>query len=207
MGTYRRSTALAIVVILLGLSALAWAAAEAEPAAPAPAVASDAEPPAEELAPAPAEEEPALAVEVAKREGAEATAPASDPPAEAIEELGVCENARGIVYFYDDGQWEVWANIGARHGLRPTARVVFLRDGEVIGEGRVVDVRNADCVIRPDKDIPAGALLIGDDVRVVQNGSRAALDRVIAKDRWERQILSLLVYAGLAYAIDAAGDR
>ncbi len=198
MGTYRRSTALAIVVILIGLSALAWAAAEAEPAAPAPAV---------ELAPASAEEEPALAVEMAKLEGAEATAPASDPPAEPIEELGVCENARGIVYFYDDGQWEVWATIGARHGLRPTARVVLLRDGEVIGEGRVVDVRNADCVIRPDKDTPAGAVLLGDDVRVVQNGSRAALDRVIAKDRWERQILSLLVYAGLAYAIDAAGDR
>jgi len=207
MGTYRRSIALTAVALLLGLSALVWAAPETEPAAPAPAAECVSETWAAEASPAPAEKSAVPAVELAKLERAEEPALASDPPARPIEELGVCDNAEGVVYFYDDGQWEVWATIGARHGLRPTARVAFFRDGQSIAEGRVVDVRNADCIIRPDKDTPAGAILLGDEVRVMRNGSRAALDRVIARARWERRILTVLVYAGLAYAIDAAGDR
>jgi len=130
-----------------------------------------------------------------------AAPPASEEPCQAPEELGVCENAKGTVYFYDDRQLEAWVTIGSSSGLRPTARVAFLRNGEVVAEGDVVQVRNCDAVVRPDKDTPAGTILRGDDVRVTRNGTEEALKRQISGERTIKALGSLLITSLLVYCI------
>jgi len=91
--------------------------------------------------------------------------------------LGVTENAKGTVYYYDETKPEVWATIGLRNGLRPSAVVAFVRRGEIVAEGIVVTAKTSDCIIRPAPCAPAGTILPGDDVVVLVNGSREALER------------------------------
>ncbi len=172
MGTKVRSIAL-VMALLMGMCAFAYADEE-EPAAPAVAeaqVASTEEAPAaNDQCVAQAESDPTLI-------------------------MGVTCNAKGTVYLYDERRPEVWATIGTRQGLRPEAMVAFVRKGEVVAEGCVVEVRNADCVISPAPGTPAGTILRGDDVRVLVNGSREALDAKVRREHSDRALGSFAAFA------------
>jgi hypothetical protein len=119
----------------------------------------------------------------------------------AMEELGVCLNANGTVYYYDDQALEAWATVGSNQGLRPQAWVAFLRGGEVVAEGTAVTVKLADAVLRPDKGVPAGTVMLGDEVRVLRNGPRSAVLAQAAHERRERRAGTILMYALLAVCI------
>jgi hypothetical protein len=108
---------------------------------------------------------------------------------------GVTENAKGTVYYYDERRPEVWATIGLRNGLRPSAVVAFVRCGEVVAQGIVVQAKTSDCIIRPAPCVPAGTILVGDDVRVLVNGSREALDAVIAREDSDRALGTFAIFA------------
>ena len=71
-----------------------------------------------------------------------------------------------------------------------------MRKGEVIASGTVKTVRDVDCVITPAKGTPAGTVLKGDDMRIVQNGTRADLDRVISHEQ-RLQNLGTLFFTAL----------
>jgi len=122
----------------------------------------------------------------------------------AMEELGVCLNAKGTVYYCDDRGLEAWATLGSGQGLRPQARVAFLRNGEVVAEGTVVTARPSDAVVRPDKSVPAGTILLGDEVRVLRNGPRSAVLAQMTHERRERRAGTFLIYALLATCINLA---
>jgi hypothetical protein len=113
--------------------------------------------------------------------------------ADVLLEMGVTQNATGLVYFYDERRPEIWATLGTRHGLRPEALVAFVRHGEIVAEGIVKDVRNADCVIAPAPGTPAGQVILGDGVEVLINGPRSALNAKIAKEHRQRMYLTVLV--------------
>jgi hypothetical protein len=81
------------------------------------------------------------------------------------------------------------------HGLRPGARVVFIRAGRALAEGTVVVARNGYSIVRLDMDAPGGAVMAGDEVRVVRNGTRDALDAQVAAAKSTRTFYSILVYA------------
>jgi hypothetical protein len=175
MGTKTRSIALMVVALLVGVAALALAAEEAAPA-------------------------PAASSQAAKPEASCAKAVECDPTLE----LGVTENAKGSVYLYDERRPEVWATIGTMHGLRPAAVVAFVRNGEVVAQGCVTEARTADCVIAPAPGTPAGQILLGDDVRVVVNGPREAMDAVIHREHSDRTLGAVAVFAILFGNIWAA---
>ncbi len=180
MGTHTGRISLLVAVLCLGLAAWGWAeapAAEAEPSAGE----------SMEIAQAPAE-----------AEAAEAEAQVA---CDEMKEVGVCGHSRGIAYYYDDRRPEVWATLGSRDGLRVKARVQFVRNDEVVAEGTVTLVRRSDCVVSPDKGVVAGAIVLGDYVNVVQNGSRAATDAVIAREKRSHFVRTALVGGGLAFLI------
>ena len=110
-------------------------------------------------------------------------------------ELGVTQNAKGTVYFYDERRPEALATIGMRHGLRPDAMVAIVRKGEIVAEGFVKDVRMADCIVYPAPGTPAGQILVGDDVRVLVNGPREAMDAKIRREHGDRKLGSIAAYA------------
>jgi len=181
MGTKTVSIALVVVALLLGLAALAMAAEEE----PAPAAAA----------------ETAAVVEEAPAPDSSCTAAAEVDP---TLELGVTENAKGTVYMYDERRPEVWATIGTMHGLRPMAVVAFVRNGEVVAQGCVTKARPADCIIAPAPGTPAGQILLGDDVRVLINGPRSAMDAVIRREHSDRALGSFAAFAILFGNIWAA---
>lgn len=112
---------------------------------------------------------------------AEAAGKACD---EVMEELGLIVNARGSVYYYGDETLEAWITIGSSQGLRPQAKVAFLVNGEKVGSGCVVTVKDGDSIVRVNKGVPAGNVTKGVDVRVIENGPRSAVREAIAhKDR------------------------
>jgi hypothetical protein len=119
----------------------------------------------------------------------------------APESQGVVANAKGWCYYYDDRQLQAWVTIGSDHGLRPGARVAFLRQSEVVAEGEVMTVRAVDCVVRPDKDTPAGTILRGDDVKVTTNGTRAAMDAQLGHERNTRSLGAVFFSGLLLYLI------
>jgi len=139
---------------------------------------------------------------VAVAQGDDQAAPAT--PAVKPELLGVTQNARGTVYYYDDRHWEAWVTTGAINGLRPKAQVEFLRKGEVIATGEVKTVKDADCIITPAKGTPAGAILKGDQVRIVENGTRADLEKVMAKEKHLQDIGTIFFTALIATTIAVA---
>jgi hypothetical protein len=110
-------------------------------------------------------------------------------------EMGVTENARGIVYFYDERTPECLATIGTRHGLRPQAIVAVMRHGEEVAKGIVYDVRIADCVVHPAPGTPAGAVVVGDALRVLINGPREAMDAKIRREHSDRALATIATYA------------
>ncbi|MFB3881655.1 MAG: hypothetical protein ACE149_10345 [Armatimonadota bacterium] len=179
MGTRTLSIALLVIALVMAMGVAAMAADE--PAA------------AEEQQAAPAQEQ-------AAPDKSCTTALEIDPTLE----LGVTENAKGTVYLYDERRPEVWATIGTRDGLRPTAVVAFVRRGEVVAQGCVTTVRNADCVIAPAPGTPAGQILLGDDVRVLVNGPREAMDAVIARENSDRALGAFAMFAILFGNIWAA---
>lgn len=170
MGTKVRSIAL-VMALLVGMCAFAYAEEE-EPAVPSMAEVQVVEeaPAANDQCVARAESDPTLV-------------------------MGVTCNAKGTVYLYDERRPEVWATMGTRQGLRPEAMVAFVRNGEVVAEGCVVEVRNADCVIAPAPGTPAGTILRGDDVRVLVNGSREALDAKIRREHSDQALGSFAAFA------------
>jgi hypothetical protein len=175
MGTHTGRISLLVAVLCLGLAAWGWAEA---PAAEAESSAGE----TIEIAQAPAEAEAEVACDEMK-------------------EIGVCGHSRGIAYYYDDRRPEVWATLGGHDGLRVKARVQFVRNDEVVAEGTVTLVRESDCVVSPDKDVVAGAIVLGDYVNVVQNGSRAATDAVIAREKRSHFMRTALIGGGLAFLI------
>jgi hypothetical protein len=180
MGTHTGRISLVVAVLCLGLAAWGWAeapAAEAEPSAGESI----------EIAQAPAE------AEAAEAEG--------EVACDEMKELGICGHSRGIAYYYDDRRPEVWVTLGGNDGLRVKARVQFVRNDEVVAEGTVTLVRESDCVVSPDKDVVAGAIVLGDYVNVVQNGSRAATDAVIAREKRSHFMRTALIGGGLAFLI------
>ncbi len=144
-------------------------------------------------------EEPAAEAEseAALVEAAEAEEAACDE----MRALAVCEHSKGIAYYYDDRRPEVWVTLGANDGLRVDARVEFVRDEEVVAEGTVVTVRESDCIVYPDEGMPGGAIMLGDYMYVVENGSREAADAAVARERRSHRLLTLLIGGGLAYLI------
>lgn len=102
----------------------------------------------------------------------------------------------GLCYYYDDATFEAFVSLGSNHGLRPGARVAFVRKGEVVAEGEVTRVRVIDCVVKPDADTPGGAIQRGDVAKVVSNGTREALE---AQQAQERQLhwLKTAFFSGL----------
>lgn len=110
-------------------------------------------------------------------------------------EMGVTENARGNVYYYDERRPEALVTLGTRHGLRPQAVVAFMRQGETVAEGMVHDVRISDCTVHPAPGTPGGAIVAGDCVRVLVNGPRAAMDAKIRREHSQRALGTVLAYA------------
>ena len=110
-------------------------------------------------------------------------------------ELGVTENAKGTVYFYDGRRPEVWATIGTRNGLHPQAMVAIVRKGEIVAEGFVKDVKASDCVVYPAPGTPAGQILLGDDVRVLVNGPREAMEAKIRREHGDQKLGTFAAYA------------
>jgi hypothetical protein len=114
--------------------------------------------------------------------------------------MGITENAKGTVYYYDEHRPEIWATLGTRHGLRPEAQVAFVRQHEIVAEGSVTNVRRADCVIAPAPGTPAGQVLVGDRVLVMTNGPREALNQQIAEEQRGRMFLSTILAAWMVAA-------
>jgi len=110
-------------------------------------------------------------------------------------EMGVTENAKGTVYFYDGRRPEVWATIGTRNGLHPEAMVAIVRKGEIVAEGFVKDVKASDCVVYPAPGTPAGQILLGDDVRVLVNGPREAMEAKIRREHGDQKLGTFAAYA------------
>ncbi len=171
MGTKTRCIALMVVTLLLGAAALALAADE--PACPETTASQ------------------ATAQQCPKADAACAAAVAADPTLK----LGICENAKGTVYLYDERRPEAWVTLGTRHGLRPSAVVAFIRNGQVVAQGCVTDARWADCVIAPAPGTPAGQIMLGDDVRVLINGSREAMDAKIRREESDRALGAFAAFA------------
>lgn len=121
-----------------------------------------------------------------------------------IEELGVCLTAKGTVYQVDDKRWEAWVTIGSRDGLRPKAQVAFIRWGEIVAIGEAVTVKNVDAIVKPDRDTPGGTVMLGDDVFILRNGPRSAVDSVTASEKRQRALRAFLALAVLAGSIAAA---
>ncbi len=185
MGTRNRSVALMLVALVLGVAALALAADEPAPAAEQAQVVDDAQ---------------ALPLECAKPDAACKEAVECDPTLK----LGVTENSKGSVYFYDERRPEIWATIGTLQGLRPGALVAFDRCGEVVGQGCVTRVTSVDCVIAPAPGTPAGQIMRGDDVHVLVNGTREAMDAVVARENSDHALGTFAVFAILFGNIWAA---
>jgi len=90
------------------------------------------------------------------------------------------------VFYYDDTVPEAWISLGSDAGLRPHAQVAFLRGGKEVARGEVVSVRAVDALVRPDPGTAGGAIMRGDDVKVLKNGcevtARAEARREQTKD-------------------------
>lgn len=181
MGT--RTMRITLVLAILALMSAAWAEAPAT----------------EEAAP----------TAVAQADCAVTSPPAATAPVCAVattggvapELLGVTQNAKGTVYYYDDRRWEAWITIGANHGLRPKAQVQFMRGGKVIAQGVVKTVKAADAIVTPCDGTPAGAILLGDTVCVTCNGTRADLDAVMVRERREEALGTIAISTLLAGTI------
>lgn len=173
MGTHIRSIGLIVAALCLVLGTLAWAEA------PAAEVESGA----------------GQAIEIAQATGE------AEVSCQAKKDLGVCGHSPGIAYYYEDRRPEVWVTLGSNDGLLVQARVQFVRDDEVVAEGTVTTVRRMDCVVYPDKDVVAGAIMLGDSVHVMKNGTRAQADAVIAREKRGHMLLTLLISGGMAYLI------
>lgn len=183
MGTRTMRITLVFAILLLVVARFAWAEAPAtEEAAPVAVAQADCVVMSQPVVTA-----PVCAV---------ATAGGVAP-----ELLGVTQNAKGTVYYYDDRRWEVWVTIGANNGLRPRAQVQFLRCGKVIAQGVVKTVKASDAIVTPCEGTPAGAILLGDDVCVTCNGTRADLDEVIAKERRTEALGTIAISTLLAGTI------
>jgi hypothetical protein len=172
MGRYTRSIGLIVAAFVLGIATVALGA-----------------PPAE--APSPSGE----TVEIAQ-----ATEEAQ-PTCEPAERIGICGNTKGIVYYYDDRRPEAWVTLGANDGLRVGARVEFMRGGQVVASGTATTVRTSDCVVYPDKEVPGGAIDLGDSVSVTENGSRRAARAAIARESKKDALLTVLMSGLLTYLI------
>jgi hypothetical protein len=183
MGTRTMKLILVLAILLLALARFAWAEA-------------------------PATEDPAP-VAVAEATCAVTAQPCAVAPTCAVatasgvapELLGVTQNAKGAVYYYDDRRWEAWVTVGANHGLRPNAQVQFMRCGKVIAQGVVKTVKASDAIVTPCDGTPAGAILLGDSVCVTCNGTRADLDVVMARERRAEAWGTIAVSAILAGTI------
>lgn len=178
MGTRTMKAILAVAMVLVAATSPGWADTPATDEA------------------APAAGPPPVAV-------AQASAPAPASGALSPEALGVTQNATGVVYYRDDRRWETWVTIGSEHGLRPKAQVEFLRGGEVVAQGVVKTVKAIDAIVTPCDGTPAGTILLGDEVRVTCNGTRADLNAAIARDRREEMWGTLGISALLATCIFA----
>jgi hypothetical protein len=178
MGTRITRLTLTLGLVCMGVSSWAWA----DTAAPAP----------------PASATPIVVAQAAP----EAPQAATEPEPELL--LGVTQNARGTVYYCDDRHWEAWSTVGSTAGLRPNAQVEFVRKGKVVATGKVKTVKASDCIVTPDKGTPAGTILKGDQVRIVVNGTRADLDRVIKRERRLDDMGTIGLTALLAGCIIAA---
>lgn len=133
-------------------------------------------------------------------EAATASEAAGVAAGRAMEDLGVCLNSKGTLYYYNDDKLEAYITIGSSKGLRPQARIAFVRDGVMVAEGTVITVKDADSIARVDADVPAGTVLLGDDARVVSNGPRAAVRAVLAHERRQSStasFLALIILGGL----------
>jgi len=122
----------------------------------------------------------------------------------AMEELGVCLKAKGTVYYCDDVEPKAVATIGSEQGLLPGARVAFVRRGKVVAEGRAECVRSLDADLVPAAGTPAGTIMKGDDVFVVENGSRAAFERQQKSEEREKTLTNWIVFLSLGGLIAIA---
>jgi hypothetical protein len=123
---------------------------------------------------------------------------------DAMDELGLIVKAKGTVFHYGDKELEACITIGADQGLRPQARIAFLVNGEKVGEGHVITVKDADSIVRVDKPVPAGNVTRGADARVIENGPRSAIRAVIAHESRERGVAAFLAIGILGGLIAAA---
>lgn len=118
---------------------------------------------------------------------------------------GAVVNAEtAVAYYLDDARSETWITIGDAEGLRPTAEVAFLRNGQEVARGAVIQVRTNDAIVRPAEGTPGGAIHRGDAVQVLSNGSRKALDTAIRKERRTEELITIAitVFLGTMIALE-----
>jgi hypothetical protein len=106
-----------------------------------------------------------------------------------------------VVFYYDDTRPEALISLGSDGGLRPHARVAFLRGGKEVAQGEVVAVRNVDAVVRPDKGTAGGAIMRGDDVKVLENGSEEQALKEARRKEGVSTLRDVLMTGLLAYLI------
>jgi len=140
----------------------------------------------------------------AEGDGTSASDAAGKASEDVMHELGLLVKARGTVYHYGDKELEAWITIGADHGIRVRARVAFLVNGEVVGEGTVIQTKDIDCIVRVDKRVPAGNVTRGADARVVKNGPRWVVRQEVAQESRHRAVGAFLALAVLGGLIAAA---
>jgi hypothetical protein len=105
------------------------------------------------------------------------------------------------VFYYDDTRPEAWISIGSDAGLRPHARVAFLHGGKEVAQGDVVAVHNVDAVVRPDKGTAGGAIMRGDDIKILENGSEAQTIKEARRDQRTGTLRDILMTGLLTYLI------
>jgi hypothetical protein len=109
---------------------------------------------------------------------------------------GCVDTSGAVAYYCDDPRAEVWVTIGTGRGLRPKAKVSFVREGQVVAQGEVITVRTDDAIVKPVAGTAAGAIRIGDALQVDVNGTRADADLALARER-RREDLGTLFFAAL----------
>ncbi|MGD0111284.1 MAG: hypothetical protein ABSD48_05420 [Armatimonadota bacterium] len=140
----------------------------------------------------------------AEGEGTSGADAAGKASADVMHELGLLVKAKGTVYHYGDKELEAWITIGQDQGIRVRARVAFLVDGEVVGEGTVIQTKDMDSIVRVDKGVPAGNVTRGVDARVIKNGPRWAVREEMAQESRHRGVGAFLALAVIGGLIAAA---
>lgn len=125
---------------------------------------------------------------------------------QAINELNKPASFNGIVVSIP-GAYQARISLGERNGVRNGARVEYLRGGEVVGFGSVVDLGTSEAVATVAPESAAPLININTEVRTVSNptASRAGKSAREIDDadfkKFEHDFAISAAIAGIAYAV------